>query len=95
MRTRGACRGVFAVGVRLTTRWHRSTGQAGGLWSRLKARPDHGAGAVDLRIACAALGRVKIAQRQRLLEDKELRVAPRAGQCAGDLVGIFFTALVA
>lgn len=92
---RVACRGVFAVGRRLATRWHRSTGQAGSVWSRLKARPHHGKGAFDLHVAFAELGRVKIAQRQRLLEDKEMLVAPRARQGEGDLVGIFFTAIVA
>ena len=76
---------VLAVRVGLATR-REGGGRAADLRGRRTARRDHGEDTCNLRGAGAELRRGEIAQCQGWCEDKDVLLAPRAGQRSGDLV---------
>jgi hypothetical protein len=71
-----AARSVWAIHVAYVA---GGVGRGGGLLrGGFEAGFHDGEGMVDLGVTCAELGGIEIKQRQRLLEDKELLLTPRA-----------------
>ena len=70
-------------------------GTGDGCRGRLEAGLDEREGPCNVAIRTAELGRVEIEEGQGLVQDKQMLLAPRAGQRQGNLICILLTAVVA